>query len=367
MRNKIKLLIHVGYPKTGTTTLQDGLFIHLHEKNLINYCGLTSKERGFGQFRKYEKLRTYLYNNTAFSFDELNLSNKKINVVSDEILTVPFNFRKKHRKNIINDCIIFPYKFQEISKDYDVRFLFTIRNQADLIFSLYSQIYPKLLEGKYNQDSPNKLFFDDEMNFKSEIFKVYDFYYLINKYEECFGFDNIHIALFEDFENNRQNYFKVIADSLNLNINLIEEEFPNIHLRNKKVNDESKFEPAYEKKMLLKLYLWVMNRYGSIKYLRYLDNFLRKKNVLDKENTLLYKCKHVEVPRLTSENIYTIRQHFNKSNLLLCNKFNLNLSLFAEYKYIEESNALNSSLLFTQPSNLQAKCIIDEDIELSID
>jgi hypothetical protein len=33
------LLLHIGYPKTATTTLQDGLFVKLHQAGKINYIG----------------------------------------------------------------------------------------------------------------------------------------------------------------------------------------------------------------------------------------------------------------------------------------------------------------------------------------
>ena len=41
--SKKKLIIHLGYPKTGTTTLQNILFYNLHKKEdlNINYIGIT--------------------------------------------------------------------------------------------------------------------------------------------------------------------------------------------------------------------------------------------------------------------------------------------------------------------------------------
>ena len=37
------LLIHVGYPKTATTTLQEALFSYLNSQGHINYLGITVK------------------------------------------------------------------------------------------------------------------------------------------------------------------------------------------------------------------------------------------------------------------------------------------------------------------------------------
>ena len=34
-----KVILHIGYPKTGTTTLQESVFKNLHQAKLINYLG----------------------------------------------------------------------------------------------------------------------------------------------------------------------------------------------------------------------------------------------------------------------------------------------------------------------------------------
>lgn len=35
-----KLVLHIGYSKTATTTLQNSMFIRLHEQGVVNYLGI---------------------------------------------------------------------------------------------------------------------------------------------------------------------------------------------------------------------------------------------------------------------------------------------------------------------------------------
>jgi hypothetical protein len=91
---KKKLLLHIGYPKTATTTLQEEIFMKLHKKGKINYLGRTTKSShtrsGKSLFRGIDwvwHLRQYYIAGEALKKGSISLSSNKLNVMSDEDLT----------------------------------------------------------------------------------------------------------------------------------------------------------------------------------------------------------------------------------------------------------------------------------------
>ena len=158
----MKLYVHFGYPRTGTTTLQLHLFPN-HPQ--INYLGRYPQAKlRFGQsyfqiFRKLEliDLATILndddfdkqYNELLKKAEEFYLDPNKINVISDEHIvwnaihynpSFPFdndNFRTVSRTvSRINSL------FSKIH--VDVYFFCSIRSQSDMIRSVYIVTSPEL-------------------------------------------------------------------------------------------------------------------------------------------------------------------------------------------------------------------------------
>ena len=43
-----RVLVHAGYPKAASTTLQNGLFLQLHRKNAIHFLGRAFESRYYG-------------------------------------------------------------------------------------------------------------------------------------------------------------------------------------------------------------------------------------------------------------------------------------------------------------------------------
>ncbi len=89
-----KLLIHIGYPKTGTTTLQEEIFVELHELGKINFLGRTVKSShtrtGKSAFNGVEwvcQIRKYFILEEPLKNDHQVLKPDILNVISDEDLT----------------------------------------------------------------------------------------------------------------------------------------------------------------------------------------------------------------------------------------------------------------------------------------
>ncbi|KGJ90195.1 hypothetical protein [Thalassotalea sp. ND16A] len=183
-----KIIVHLGLPKTATTTLQHHLFQNLHEQGKINYLGkIIDFDPNTGQptFRnnKGGVIRAACEGKLAGdSSDELDhlLDEQLVNVYSDEGIMVcyPFEENISLSEKILN--------LKEFLKDYDVTILVSLRNQVDYFYSLYIQFFSQYF--KFNKDYNS--------------FEKYSELYLKNKKDmlfESFDYSNVLVNLFENF------------------------------------------------------------------------------------------------------------------------------------------------------------------------
>ena len=54
-----RLLLHVGYPKAASTSLQNGLFLELHKKKLIHFLGRAWESGFFGVKQNKKEYKTW--------------------------------------------------------------------------------------------------------------------------------------------------------------------------------------------------------------------------------------------------------------------------------------------------------------------
>ena len=143
----MKLVIHVGYPKTGSTTLQYGLFKYLHDVGQIH---LKMWRQNISDEPLTDRLSSLLFQKNPISDKYKQLRQDKLNFISDESLTAPIRLRQ----NDFGDEIENPNKFPSILKttfttefgnDLDIKILVVLRNQAELLYSQYVEEYKLIL------------------------------------------------------------------------------------------------------------------------------------------------------------------------------------------------------------------------------
>lgn len=145
---KVKLCIHLGYPKTGTTSLQQGFFpvvddvIYLgkigeggfsasydilSEKLINDICFIPNKlfERQYSQIDKstFEEGKRYVLSEENFIFNCIRPINKELGGIS------------KFETILKNLQHIFP------KSDFELSFILVYREQVEVIESLYAQSY----------------------------------------------------------------------------------------------------------------------------------------------------------------------------------------------------------------------------------
>ena len=221
----MRVLIHLGYPRTGTTFLQKNIFPIHKEINLLgpnnyqnaNDVKITQNDLNLlsminNEFDLNNKIISKTDKDFIHHFDE-----NKINIISTEAYTMFQNVLYDF-KDLRYLEILIKQKYKNVKFD----FLIVLRNQYDLIKSMYHFNYHKISEILRIKDF--KLIFDllekeipDRYNFPLNQFLYnYDFYHLHNKLLSKFNNSKIKYLFYEDFKLNKNNFSNDLSSFLNL-------------------------------------------------------------------------------------------------------------------------------------------------------
>jgi hypothetical protein len=209
----MEFIIHVGFSKTGTTTLQNQLFSN-HSQ--IYYLGKPYHEPQFkNEIIDMVRSETIAYNDRllkgwfAKKMDEAGKSGKKIAMISEEILTSGTKARDKG---------VVAQRIQEVFAPSKV--IFSIRNQFDLLKSAYfgSMRFVKNVPEKFQGLT---IPFEDalEISCKNHFISYIghaDFFKTIDYYSKLFGKKSIYVHVFEEFVADKQNCMKKLTDFLGI-------------------------------------------------------------------------------------------------------------------------------------------------------
>ncbi|MEX2505474.1 MAG: hypothetical protein WD406_00880 [Pseudohongiellaceae bacterium] len=142
-----RVLLHLGLPKTATSSLQHNVFqkLHEHEKGRINFLGKCldydyktgriNVNNNTGNFIRHAVEGTLAIKEARLKL-AYTLRSDCLNVFSDEGLMVAYPGKKN--RPLVD-------KFQNLVKmfqDYDVKVVVTLREPVDYLYALYVELYP---------------------------------------------------------------------------------------------------------------------------------------------------------------------------------------------------------------------------------
>lgn len=346
-----KLIIHIGYPKTATTSLQLNLFSSLKRKGKIEYLNhLNRKDDDLGEFY-CRNIVAYITGMGELSkcqgeLNQLSLIEKEISLISAETLSIFCeNFTWDNlNSNAANNAA----RIKELlSKHFNqITIIMTIRAQKTLIPSFYAQVCRYF--NKFDDSSLNIVpWINNHFSLKiNENIMLFNFDTMYSSYRQVFGEQNVHVLLFEDLKYNKNNFYEKLAKILNILpgqlMSLLETNIKNKTIHTQK--NQLLIEPPSLNDLILSLLKQPLKRilprsvFNLIKmgYKRTFGRLLRKVKV----------NKYITIDYLTEKQEIFIQQRFRQSNLSLAKKLDIDIIKFEEYGYIEKqiSSKINTTI-----------------------
>ena len=296
-----KLLLHVGYPKSASTSLQNGLFLGLHKANAINFLGRAFESEFYGEKQNkglYKSWFDHVVASGPYNANPIGeLSERLPNVLSEGL----FMMNERHHERIVGPDVLQKYFASHADK---VGVLIVVRKQQDLIPSYYVQNYRRFEQSVFGEF----LAHHKREDWKGET-KIFNFHEVAKAYAAAFGKDGVHIVFFEDFVRNRTRFSEQLGAAMGVDPIVIQSYLGNGHL-----NRAPKKAHA------------VMVRKPS-KFSR------RLTKISEKLGLSLADFFQVPLPAIADEERVSIHESFRDSNLRLADDFSLDKQAMQNYGY----------------------------------
>ena len=192
----MKVILHLGYPKTGSSTLQFGPFLDLEKRGYLN---LRTWRKSYQEEPLEYRPSSSLFQDLPIRKEYLEFSKNKINILSDESFTAPIKLREQNFTSNLKD----PFDFPEIirssilsaysSEDIDFKVIVIIREQSKLIESQYIEEY------NWKRFKKIDLIFDKNDQIDLTGYEIYKFSKYLDLIESIFGSKNCFFFMFEEF------------------------------------------------------------------------------------------------------------------------------------------------------------------------
>lgn len=230
---KIKLHIHLGMPRTGTTLLRNNFFSNLDCINYIGKMSYPNKELDkFSRSIITMSDRNFAKNLTNIKniLENYKFSKEKINVISFEGFLFSHQYLSNDTHRTFKRLISL---FHELKNYFDLKFLLVLRDQSSILFSYYCHFYS--LFAAINPKLNNQEYFFNFQNTKkdNDLHKIYS----------SFKYD-LYIKILDKYFSNQ--YIVLDYNQLNKNPDIyLNNLYKFVEIKNKKAGIEN----YYKKKI----------------------------------------------------------------------------------------------------------------------
>lgn len=286
------LYLHIGYPKTATTTFQKFLYpAHSQIKDIkANSLSFFSKlHYSRENYFKRESLQTYKELSSLIidkDFDKFVISSESLTSFSMyyQFFPKPYiwsaepNSIARKLKTVFLDSTVFD----------NVKIIISIRKQDEMLKSLYAQTY-NLVFKRFKETDTFKKFLKYSIELNNDNFIIDTLHYneILKVYEELFGIENICVLVFEELQKHRITYIKKLCSFMEIDFNEAEELISNNNTNKKSCDKE-----------------YISDERNIIEILSYYKNKYLNKNFGLMESPLLSPLKKIYIPGRKLKNIF---------------------------------------------------------------
>ena len=320
------LIIHLGYPKTGTTTLQNILFYNLHKKEdlNINYIGITKNETSSYFNKLREKFYPWLKSKGTKNEDELlSFLRERLkdgcNLCSEESLlnsweNPPKLFEPEDIKKL----------FSKLTNN--IQIILVLRNQVDMIYSLFVHSGGQYSRSKYNSSEK----FIDYCTNDTENNSFFKFYDLIKNYQNFFGEKNVHVLFFEDLKYNTNDYLNQLAFCLEQPFEIIQSNLGDGHIYKKERSSDGSYYKVLKNRRKWEPFIKYSPFTDQIKkFLIALKIYDKIKLIVNSEGTF----KQL-IPKFSDEQKNYIKKYYSDNNHKLAQILKCDQEKLKKYNYL---------------------------------
>lgn len=332
------LIVHIGYPKTATTSIQLNLLAGLYSEGKIEYINHLNKEVDYAGHFYCRNVLNYIMGgeyttDVATELEELKKIDANVSVISNENISFfceNFSWAYSSGK-AVNNVQRLKEVFEHIFDE--VKILMTLRCQLTMIPSFYTQQYFSIIGEQHKFKDYGSWInenFGDEMSLENLMFNYAEMY---KTYKDSFGVENVYVLLFEDLKKDKITSYGLLSQVLNVPIEFIYDTLDNASRNMSKKDKGSLYvdNPTFEKVVKNKVKSTLKKILPEQKIVligRLLKNLIPS-SILNKELN-----KKVEIRGLTVQEVVYLQNRFCESNKKLAEDLDLDNNKLKEYGYL---------------------------------
>lgn len=241
-----KLILHIGYPKTATTSLQELLFKNINEVyylneipsiNALNHSLFYHRENTLK--RNIHFFSNFFDDNCSKEYETFLYSNESILSLSMFFRFQPSPYIWTQDPNSVGRKLLTVFKESEYFDE--IKIFLVLRRQDQILKSMYAQVYNRYFS-KFEETKTFEKFLSYSNSPQSGGFINDALYYndVVEQYEELFGKENIIISVFDDLKHNKSKFFSKICNELDLST-IEAEKFMDSRKLNQKSSKKGKY------------------------------------------------------------------------------------------------------------------------------
>lgn len=322
-----EIYIHIGYPKTATTTLQENLFPNHTE---IEYLRKDNNNFKFIHDVFFSRETSFKINKEKYKKELVgSITNKKKYVYSEESLTSFSMFFRFHPKPYVwtlePNSIARKLKiaFKDTRVFTDTKIIVSIRKQDDMLRSMYAQVYNFVFK-KFAETKSFKKFLQYAIIKNRDNFIVDSLHYneIISEYEFLFGRENICVLVFEEMRSDKDLYIKKLCDFIGIDFKEALELLDSKHKNHRSSSNGYKS----DERNMIEILSFYKNKYLGDKK-------------IGMSNSWVYKIlKRVYIPgkvlsdlNISESNSIILKELYSKGNKELSERYGLDLDKYGYY------------------------------------